>query len=302
MDFGKISDFHEVDFTLPDTHQQTSVVLGGSKSTRLKVYLGTPVWANANFKGKIYPEKTPQNEYLNNYQEHFQSIELNTTHYQTPSLERVKNWTSKVSSDFKFCPKFPQTISHAQGDFSQLTHEIEDFLNSLEYFKDNLGISFIQFSDYFDHNNFKYIKNFIKRFPSHIPLAIELRNKCWFQDSPISNMMFALLHKHNISTVLSDVSGRRDVLHMRLTTNKAFIRFTGNSLHLTDFQRLDEWMERIEIWRDQGLDELYFFLHQPDESQCIELAEHIAPILQKLTKFPIKSPKRLKTQEQLDLL
>ena len=100
---------------------------------------------------------------------------------------------------------------------------------------------------------------------------------------------------------MSDVAGRRDVLHMKLTTKKAFIRFTGNSLHKSDFERLDEWSDQIQNWRDHGLEELYFFLHQPDESLCVELAEHIAPQLQELTDFEIIAPKRLKTQKQLDL-
>ena len=301
MDFGKIPHFAQVDFKLPDSHKITYDSLGGQPSNHFKIYLGAPVWANSNFKGKIYPEKTKPSDYLEYYSQNFQSIELNTTHYQIPSHDRVKSWLDKAQKDFKFCPKFPQSISHAAGDFSQLTSIIESFLKSLDFFGDHLGISFIQFSEYFDFSSFSYLKSFIERFPKHIPLAIELRNPCWFQDQKLSNLLFECMQKYQISTVMSDVAGRRDVLHMKLTTKKAFIRFTGNSLHKSDFERLDEWSDQIQNWRDHGLEELYFFLHQPDESLCVELAEHIAPQLQELTDFEIIAPKRLKTQKQLDL-
>lgn len=301
MDFGKIPHFAQVDFKLSDSPQITLDSLGGKPNSNLKIYLGAPVWANSNFKGKIYPEKTKPADYLHHYSQNFESIELNTTHYQIPSQDRVESWVNKVQDNFKFCPKFPQSISHAAGDFSQLTHIIESFLKSLEYFEKNLGTSFIQFSEHFDFSGFTYLKSFIERFPSHIPLAIELRNPCWFQDQKLSHLLFECMQKNKISTVISDVAGRRDVLHMKLTTKKAFIRFTGNSLHETDYKRLDDWSERIQYWRDQGLEEIYFFLHQPDESLCVELAEYISPKLEKLTNLDIIAPKRLKTQEQLDL-
>ncbi len=33
--------------------------------------------------------------------------------------------------------------------------------------------------------------------------------------------------------------------HMHLTMPKAFVRFVANSMHQTDYTRLDAWIERI---------------------------------------------------------
>jgi uncharacterized protein YecE (DUF72 family) len=68
------------------------------------------------------------------------------------------------------------------------------------------------------------------------------------------------------------------VLHQRLTTRTALLRFVGNAtpkaLHETDKTRIDEWITRIKIWIDKGLSELYFFTHEPDNLLAPELAQY----------------------------
>jgi uncharacterized protein YecE (DUF72 family) len=83
-----------------------------------------------------------------------------------------------------------------------------------------------------------------------------------------------MLESYGTGSVITDVAGRRDVLHNRLTLPKAFIRFTGNDLHPTDFTRLNEWLKRIEQWQQMGLQELYFFLHTPEKHLTAELANY----------------------------
>ena len=57
-----------------------------------------------------------------------------------------------------------------------------------------------------------------------------------------------------MGAVITDTAGRRDCVHQRLTTPFAFIRFVGNNLHPTDYSRMDDWVERIQEWFDQGLE------------------------------------------------
>ena len=45
---------------------------------------------------------------------------------------------------------------------------------------------------------------------------------------------------------------------MRLTSDKAFIRYVGAN-HESDYSRLDDWVKRIKAWRKEGLNELYLF-------------------------------------------
>ncbi len=62
---------------------------------------------------------------------------------------------------------------------------------------------------------------------------------------------------------------------MELTVPKTFVRFVGNNLHLTDYTRIDEWVQRIKQWLDSGLQELYFFMHQHEEKDSPELCNYV---------------------------
>ena len=57
-------------------------------------------------------------------------------------------------------------------------------------------------------------------------------------------MLFSpILERLKKGTVITDTAGRRDCLHMKLTSADIFIRFVGNSLHESDYQRIDDWVE-----------------------------------------------------------
>jgi uncharacterized protein YecE (DUF72 family) len=74
--------------------------------------------------------------------------------------------------------------------------------------------------------------------------------------------------------VITDTAGRFDVIHQRLTTKTAFIRFTANDLHPTDYQRLDKWILRVNNWTSNGLEHLYFFMHTPNKCLCPQLVQY----------------------------
>ncbi|MFX7094743.1 DUF72 domain-containing protein, partial [Acinetobacter baumannii] len=75
--------------------------------------------------------------------------------------------------------------------------------------------------------------------------------------------------------VITDTSGRRDCAHMYLTVPKTFIRYVGNSLHATDYTRVDAWIARMKYWIERGMEELYFFMHMHDEAFSPELTVYM---------------------------
>ena len=88
-------------------------------------------------------------------------------------------------------------------------------------------------------------------------------------------MVADLLAMAGHSTVITDVAGRRDVLHMYLTTPIAVIRFVGNNLHASDYKRIDDWVAQLQQWFAQGLQTVYFFVHQPNNLQAPALADYL---------------------------
>ena len=98
------------------------------------------------------------------------------------------------------------------------------------------------------------------------------------------------LRELNVGAIITDTAGRRDVAHMHLTIPKIFIRFVGNSLHPTDYTRIDDWANRIKYWLDNGLKEVYFFMHMHDEAKSPELALYLIDKLEAVCGIKVKKP------------
>jgi len=75
---------------------------------------------------------------------------------------------------------------------------------------------------------------------------------------------------------------------MQLTIPKAFVRFVGNSLHPTDYPRIDQWATRFKKWIDAGIEEIYFFMHMYDEGKSPELTQYVVKAFNK--KFNLAIP------------
>ncbi len=292
MDFGKLSDLSQVDFTLPPDHPDTLPLLQQYKTNKkADVYVGLPVWVNKAWVGGIYPARMPEKESLFWYGKQFNTIELNSTHYHIPSATTVDRWRNAVPQGFRFCPKFPQLISH-EAALRSTQGITAAFCEAIAGFEDKLGDSFLQLPPTFGPNQLKDLENFIQFIPETIPITIELRHPGWFVDNVASMDLFEVLEQYKVGTVLTDVAGRRDVLHMRLTTPSAMIRFVGNGLHPTDYTRIDDWVERLKIWFENGLQQLYFFVHEPDNTLAPELETYFVEKLNKACGFDLKLPKK----------
>jgi hypothetical protein len=47
------------------------------------------------------------------------------------------------------------------------------------------------------------------------------------------------------------------------------------SLHVSDYLRSKKWAERLSQWAAQGLHEVYFFVHEPDDINSPEMAQQV---------------------------
>lgn len=77
---------------------------------------------------------------------------------------------------------------------------------------------------------------------------------------------------------------------MHVTIPKTFVRFVCNSLHATDFKRADEWVERIKYWIENGLEELYFFVHMPEETYAPEMTVYLVNKLNEACGLQLQKP------------
>jgi uncharacterized protein YecE (DUF72 family) len=249
----------------------------------------------------IYPEKTKEAKFLDEYAKHFNSIELNAVFYKMPEKEQIREWREKVEaqrSDFKFSPKFTQGITHIRR-LKNAAEETTRYLESISEFGPYLGTPFIQLSDNFGPKNFDVLKAYLEDLPVDLDVAVEVRHKEWFSDAIARKDLFDMLYALKKGTAITDASGRRDCVHMELSTPHAFIRFVGNGLHPTDFKRIDEWVERIGTWVESGLQSVYFFLHQHDEKDTPILADYTVKKINERLGISLDPPEFLPTPRGL---
>ncbi len=287
MDFGRLEDISGVRFSLPPDHPLTAKVLGKSSKKKPDIFAGCPVWGDPKFVGSIYPKGTKAKDFLKIYSTKFNAIELNATGYGVPTREAVEAWTNTVVEGFVFCPKVSKQISHSTP-LAKDKAALQLFCENVHAFGDHLGTAFLQLPPYFSPARIDQLLGFIERWDPTLPLHIELRHPDWFTGDTPLNDLFSFMHEHNVGTVITDVTGRRDVLHQCLTTRSAFIRFDAHDLHPTDFERLDEWAMLIKSWIDHGLEKLFFFVHTPEKYLTPQLSNHFLKRMKALSGLDLK--------------
>lgn len=277
MEFGKLQDLSRVDFSLPPDPPDNALLLGRSAGATPLAFIGATGWSVPEWRGKVYPQGARPDSFLHHYSRQFNTIELNTTHYRIPDQETIEKWRDQTPADFRFCPKVLQRISHATQLGTDSPALIDHFCQSLSGLGEKLGPCFLQLPPYFDPGRLPVLEKFLQHFS--LPLALEVRHEQWFSDAGHRRQLFGLLARYGVSTVITDVAGRRDVCHMQLTTGQVLIRFVGNDLHPSDYTRLEDWAGRLKRWFGQGLQAAYFFAHEPDNLLAPDLAAHLHQLL-----------------------
>lgn len=303
MEFGRVNpeELAAVDFTLPPDPELTINTLKAAKGNQsLQVHVGCAKWGRKEWIGQIYPPKTKDANFLDEYVKHFDCIELNATFYNVYGPDTIAKWKAKADSNphFKFCPKFSQSISHIRR-LKNAEDITTSYYEGIMAFGDKLGPLFLQLSDNYTPKSFPELKAYLEQLPKDVPVFVELRHKEWFAVDENRNQVFALFRDQNIGAVITDATGRRDVVHMQLPTPHAFIRFVGNGLHPTDYARVDEWIDRIKQWRQLGLQSVWFFMHQHDEQYSPKLADYVVVKLNEALGLQLQRPKFIEEQKGL---
>ncbi len=262
-------------FTLPPDASCNGRVLCGHTAKQPGIFIGASSWGDKSWVGSLYPSPTPASRFRQVYPHHFNAIELNATHYAIYDPDTMTSWALPAKGrDFRFCPKFPQRISHYSG-FRDVGHITEEFIQSVRALgKEHIGPLFLQLGESYSPSRRKELYDYLSLLPSDLPFFLEVRHPDWFGHDRERSQLLDTLHALSIGLVLTDTPGRRDLVHMALTIPKVMIRFVCHQLHPTSFSRSDEWGIRLKDWFNRGLEEAYVFIHPNDESALPTLYRH----------------------------
>lgn len=292
MKFGQVPNPEEIDFTIPPDHPATKAMFAKEKSKDMEVWIGCAKWNSKDLKG-FYPKGVKSKDELRYYSTQFNCIEFNATFYKRYWENNYTAWRDGVEENFKFFPKFNQGVTHF-ARLKDVGERCEQFAENIVFLKDKLGMPFLQMHDNFGAKDYERVENFVENnWTCGIPIAMEFRKSEWHTDADVSARLYDLMEKNCITNVLVDTAGRRDLMHMRLTTPTPFIRWVGAN-HPSDYARLDAWVERLAKWKKQGMRNLYFFVHQNVEEESPLLSAYFIKKLNKKLGTELNIPKTLK--------
>lgn len=295
MKFGYLTDeeLDRANLSLPPDDPGNSRILQATKAARPPgIWIGCAEYRVKEWKGLLYPEKTKEGDMLELYTRQFNMMEMNGTHYRIYAPEQIRKWTEKVvRPDFRFLPKFPQTISHDSSGAADPAATTAAFLESVSAFQPFLGPLFLQMSEYYSPVHRRHLFRYLATLPEGFTYFLELRHPQWFTDVFTRNELFTALRDMGIGAVITDTPGHREVAHMALTIPKVMIRFVGRHRHLSTRMRLDAWMQRLKHWLEHGLQDLYFVLHTGLSAP--QTAVYAVTELNKLGDFRLEEPQLL---------
>ena len=149
MKYGHVetAELDNLDISLPPDASDNLNILRGKGTSNPGVFVGCAKWGREEWVGMIYPEGTKSKDFLKNYVNHFNSIEVNATFYNARKSS-IEKWAEIPEGDFMFCPKFPQRISHIKR-LKEVEEFSEWFLDTVQVLHPHLGLPFLQMPDNF---------------------------------------------------------------------------------------------------------------------------------------------------------
>ena len=146
--------------------------------------IGTSAFTAAGWEHSFYPKGMKPADYLRFYATKFDTVEVDSTFYRTPSVSTVKGWNAKTPPEFLFAAKVPQIITHEKV-LVDCDAEFKQFIQVMDTLGEKLGPLLLQFG-YFNKKAFvgvndflARLKPFLKKLPKDHRFAVEIRNKNW---------------------------------------------------------------------------------------------------------------------------
>ena len=231
----------------------------GSPQRRGTLRLGTQGFAFDDWVGPFYPPGTRSSDYLEAYARHFSTVEIDSTFYGPPRPAAVDGWAARTPIDFRFCAKFPRSITHDRK-LEGADDEARLFVETMQALGEKLAVLTLQFAYDFTPDLRPRLEAFLRRLPPGPRYAVEVRNRGW-----LTRDLTELLAQHGVALVLQDLyyMPRMDWT----TAGFTVIRWLGRRSDIDRFDRLQidrtpeliRWAERVQSFLDAGLDVYGYF-------------------------------------------
>lgn len=155
-----------------------------------KITMGMTTWTEHPVL--IHNEQRPVT--LNEYAQHFPTVEVDTFFYALPQMSTIQNWLAAVPEDFTFIIKAHQgmTLHRRHQDKGELATLFEQYRRTIAPLvaAGQLKTVLFQFPPYFDASvaDIEYLK-LVRTWMGQLPVAVELRNSSWYQPGVVDSLI-----------------------------------------------------------------------------------------------------------------
>lgn len=255
--------------------------------TRLRI--GLPQWQHPQWKRMGV-------ETLADYARYFNCVEGNTTLYALPRAEIVRRWHDMTDDDFRFCFKFPASISH-QSALRNCQSLVTEFFNLMRPLEDRIGQYWLQMPAAFSPNDLPYLWDFLTHLPAEFGYGIEVRHPAFFAKGDAERQLNQGLNQRGINRVILDTRAVHSAIpsnpavieaqskkprlpvHALMTASAPMIRFIGGDDPIANLNYFGAWLAKLPDWSRQGTP--WLFIHTPDIALAPTLVQQLWPHLQR---------------------
>lgn len=252
--------------------------------------IGLPQWQHARWKQFGL-------ETLADYARLFDCVEGNTTLYALPVPEVVLRWRDMTHDDFRFCFKFPHTISH-QAALKNCETLLNDFFRLLDPLSARIGQYWLQLPATFSPAQLNDLWSFLDSLPRSFSYGVEVRHPAFFAKGEAERTLNRGLLARGVNRVILDsrpvhlsTSTAPAAVHARTqkprvpahairTGTQPMVRFIGSDAVAESVPLFRVWREKLPGWLAEG--DALLFIHTPDMGEVFPLLQALWPQLQQL--------------------
>jgi uncharacterized protein YecE (DUF72 family) len=234
--------------------QTENVIIRCRETMVAEILIGTSGWHYDSWRGAFFPKGLPLKQQLKYYASRFQTTELNSVFYRTPTDLAVKSWRQQTDSSFLFAWKASRFITHWKRLGESCDTSLALLESRLKLLEQQGGPVLFQLPPNFQADR-KRLHAFLKLLPKRRRYSFEFRHSSWYVPQ-----IFRLLEQFNVALCISD---HRDAPSpWRRTADFIYIRGHGPTGRYKGHYSpalFAAWRKRIVSWKKQGYDVYVYF-------------------------------------------
>lgn len=220
----------------------------------MPVLVGTSGWQYASWRGRFYPEKLRQADWLEHYAARFRTVEVNNAFYRLPEASTFSAWAQRTPDDFVVVVKVSRYLTHIKR-LKDPEEPVARFMERARHLGRKLGPVLVQLPPNLQAD-VERLDAALAQFPADVRVTVEFRHPSWFTDETK-----ALLERRGAALCLADSPHRETPLWR--TADWGYVRLhegTASPRPCYSREALDAWAGRVaDLWgRD---DEVYAFFN-----------------------------------------